>query len=504
MNKISLPSVGQLVMVRNRPARVTDIHAYSGNGGSTHRVDVRYCDGWFHPETESLIWEMEPSTKIRSKLLLPKIELPSLKPDRPEVFSAYLQALKWTNHSSWLREERPELLSPWFAAVQVEDYQLYPVLKSIMMPRVALLLADDVGLGKTIQAGLVLSELLRRRRIRKVLILAPAALQTQWQEEMQEKFHIDFTIIDRAETSRLYKDLGMDTNPWKAKQKIITSMDYLRQPDILDQFLISSESSLDGDSPSMPWDLLIVDEAHNMAPASYGQVSQRHQMLEQISKYFEHRLFLTATPHNGYTMSFTSLLTLLDPVRFSPKPELEQEDRRHIQNIMVRRLKSELNENTDPPRFPKREVIGRLVELSPEELAIFDALSDYREKALGQLERRSRRERNLGRFLFSLLTKRLLSSTYAFARTWWQHVEGINLEEDVDIHLAEQVQKRAEADIADDEERQSREDDAVRYGAAWMKIFGGDENLSSYQESVSQRYIAHFIELVEINHLNNK
>jgi len=174
MNRIVLPSTGQLVMVRNRPARVTDIQAFTGNGGVSHKIDIRYCDGWFHPETESLIWELEINKKIQSKLSLPKIDNPSLLPDKPEVYQAYLQALKWTNHSSWLRQDVPELLSPWFAAVQVEDYQLYPVLKSIMMPRVALLLADDVGLGKTIQAGLILSELLRRRRIRKVLILSPA------------------------------------------------------------------------------------------------------------------------------------------------------------------------------------------------------------------------------------------------------------------------------------------------------------------------------------------
>ena len=484
MNNQNPPSVGQLVFIRNRPARVTDVYSFSGSSGASHQIDVRYCDGWFHPETEQIIWEIEPNKKIQSKLSLPKIDNPSLLPDRPEVFQSYLQSLKWTNHSSWLRQETPEILSPWFAAVQVEDYQLYPVMKSILMPRVALLLADDVGLGKTIQAGLILSELLRRRKIRKVLILTPAALQTQWQEEMDEKFHIDFTIIDRAETNRIYKDLGMDTNPWKAKQRIITSMDYLRQPDILDQFMVSAESALDSDTPSMPWDLLIVDEAHNMAPASYGQPSQRHQMLEQISKYFEHRLFLTATPHNGYTMSFTTLLTLLDPVRFSPKPELEQEDKVHIQNVMVRRLKSELNQNTDPPRFPLRTVNGVEVKLTDKELRLFNALTQYREQALEVMEHRSRRERNLGRFLFSLLTKRLLSSSYAFAKTWWQHVEGVSLEEDVDIQLAEQVQKRAEADIADDEERQNREEDAVRYGAAWMRLFGKESKLDVYQSNV--------------------
>ena len=96
MNKISIPSVGQLVMVRNRPARVTDIHAFTGNSGVSHKIDIRYCDGWFHPETENLIWELEINKKIQSKLSLPKIDNPSLRPDKPEVYSAYLQALKWT------------------------------------------------------------------------------------------------------------------------------------------------------------------------------------------------------------------------------------------------------------------------------------------------------------------------------------------------------------------------------------------------------------------------
>lgn len=487
MSERLIPSPGQLVIVRSRPARVTDVRSYSGsNGVVVHTVDVRYCDGWFYPENESIIWEYELGKKIQSKLSLPCIEKISQSPDHPSIFNSYLQSLTWTNHSSWVTSEKPDIISPWFSAVQVEDYQLYPVMKSISMSRVALLLADDVGLGKTIQAGLILSELIRRRKIRKVLILCPASLQTQWQEEMHEKFHIDFGIINRSESYKIFKEMGMDTNPWRAKQRIITSIDYLRQPDILDQFLISAESSLNKDTPTMPWDLLIVDESHNMAPAGYGQESQRFLMLQQISKYFEHRLFLTATPHNGYTMSFTTLLSLLDPVRFSPKAVLEEEDHKAIQDVMIRRLKSELNENTDPARFPPREVLAISVTFSQKELRLFQALSAYRSKALIALSYRSRRERNLGRFLFSLLTKRLLSSSYAFARTWWQHVEGMNLDEEVDLRLAEQVQKRAQADIVDDEEKRDREEDAIRYGAAWMKLFGlqKSEELESLKDDI--------------------
>lgn len=487
MSETSIPSPGQLVIVRNRPARIIDVRPFSGQHSTCHVVELRYCDGWFHPETESVIWEYELGRKIHSKLSLPNIDQPSQSPDNPDVFNAYLQALKWTNHSSLLKTGSPEIISPWFSAVQIEDYQLYPIMKSILAPRITLLLADDVGLGKTIQAGLILSELLRRRKIRRVLILCPASLQTQWQEEMAEKFNIDFSIINLAESNKIYKEMGLDTNPWKAKQRIITSMDYLRQPDIMDKFISSAESLFNNDTPTMPWDLLIVDEAHNMSPAGFGQESQRFLMLQQISRYFEHRLFLTATPHNGYTMSFTTLLSLLDPVRFSPKAKLDYEDRKAINEIMIRRLKSELNRGTDPPRFPLREVQSVPVNFTEKELALFDALAEYRNKALSILAPRSRRERNLGKFLFSLLTKRLLSSSYAFARTWWQHVEGITLEEDVDIDLAEQVQKRAEDEITDDEEKRNREEDAVRYGAAWMRLFRKyNEELNSYRENVNK------------------
>jgi SNF2 family DNA or RNA helicase len=486
----SIPSPGQLVIVRNRPARIIDVRPFSGQRTTCHVVELRYCDGWFHPETESVIWEYELGRKIHSKLSLPNIDQPNLSPDNPDVFNAYLQALKWTNHSSLLRTDSPEIISPWFSAVQIEDYQLYPVMKSILAPRITLLLADDVGLGKTIQAGLILSELLRRRKIRRVLIICPASLQSQWQEEMEEKFNIDFSIINLAESNKIYKEMGLDTNPWKAKQRVITSMDYLRQPDIMDKFISSAESLFNSDTPTMPWDLLIVDEAHNMSPAGFGQESQRFLMLQQVSRYFENRLFLTATPHNGYTMSFTTLLSLLDPVRFSPKAKLEDEDRVAINEVMIRRLKSELNRGTDPPRFPLREVQGVPVDLTEKELALFEALTEYRNKALSVLASQNRRERNLGKFLFSLLTKRLLSSCYAFARTWWQHVEGVALEEDVDTNLAEQVQKRAEDEITDDEERRSREEDAVRYGAAWMRLFGKyDMELDSYRENVNKTLI---------------
>ena len=150
----------------------------------------------------------------------------------PEDFDALVRASRWTAASPYLDPdghgplERLPISSSFHGAVQVEDFQLVPLLKALRMPRVNLLIADDVGLGKTVEAGLILTELLLRRRIQRVLILTPASLRSQWQEEMWTKFAMDFDLIDRSETHALRKRLGMDANPWRSSaassRRIIT------------------------------------------------------------------------------------------------------------------------------------------------------------------------------------------------------------------------------------------------------------------------------------------
>ena len=176
------------------------------------------------------------------------------------------------------------------------------------MPRVNLLIADDVGLGKTIEAGLVLQEMLSRQRIRRVMIVCPASLQRQWQEEMVAKFQLPFEIIDRDAIQRLRREYGSHVNPWNTFPRLITSMDFLKQEQVLALFRNSLQNA-DGRSPLRDWDMLIVDEAHNVAPSgrkTYIRDSDRTRLMRAIVDHFEHRLFLTATPHNGYTESFTA------------------------------------------------------------------------------------------------------------------------------------------------------------------------------------------------------
>ena len=210
------------------------------------------------------------------------------------------------------------------------------MLRALAMPRVSLLLADGVGLGKTIQSGLVLEELLLRRRIRRILVLCPAMLQRQWKYELRRKFNLDFEVIDSDSTFQLRRRLGIDTNPWKAFPRIITSMDYLRMPDVLQQFLQASGAGPDAEANGdrtiapRPWDLLIVDECHHFAPQSGSRASQRTRMLREIRFLFEHRIFASATPHNGKTVCFTGLLELLDPIRFQMTVEMDDKDKSQL------------------------------------------------------------------------------------------------------------------------------------------------------------------------------
>jgi superfamily II DNA or RNA helicase len=477
-NSNKSPQQGQLVSLRKRPAIVRD--AQQKIDLNTSQVldilRVEYIDGWDFPTEDNILWQREVGARILSEVTLPDITVNS-NPDAPEKFNAFVDAIKWSSIGKLPTKiklpdsyELVELISPWECAVQIEDYQIYPIFKALAMPSVRLLLADDVGIGKTIEAGLIASELISQRRIRRIIILCPASLQMQWRDEMKDKFNLEFTIIDSKEVFNIQKNLGMDANPWISTPRIITSMDYLRQPVVKDHFLIGASRLQPEGSASLPFDLLIVDEAHNLSPSTYGDDSLRCQMLRDITKYFEHRLFLTATPHNGYTLSFTGLLELLDPLRFQQKTMLEERDNSQIQAVMVRRLKSELNENHAIPRFTNRYVKSLPLELSDEMKELFSALRAYREIGMKTLSKESKKEMNLGRFIFSLLTKRLLSSSYAFARSWWRHIEGFELQE-FGYKEAEQSMIRVESDLEEDIEKARREIDAVRHGAAWLKDY---------------------------------
>ena len=456
--------------VRNRRGVIAGVEPYD-HEGRLHLVHLEYKDDQY-PLDERLLWELEPRARVQEPTALPNVSASGPMP--PEDFDALVRASRWTAASPYLDPdghgplERLPISSPFHGAVQVEDFQLVPLLKALRMPRVNLLIADDVGLGKTVEAGLILTELLLRRRIQRVLILTPASLRSQWQEEMWTKFALDFDLIDRAETHALRKRLSMDANPWRSFSRIIASYHYLRQDDVLEQFIAACRTP--DDSPHLPWDLLIVDECHNLMPSAFGEDSDLCRTLRLVAPHFEHRLFLSATPHNGHTRCFTGLLELLDPVRFSQSDELKPAEKARVPEVVLRRLKREINERTSPPKFCTRlPPQAQALALTPREIALSDAFGAFRARMRILISSGERRRRMAGAFAVEILGKRLLSCPTAFADSWRRCKEGLAEgagATEADVNAAERAVRQ---DTGDDRESEAREGAAAAVVGSWLK-----------------------------------
>jgi superfamily II DNA or RNA helicase len=466
------PRVGMLAIVRKRRAVISEVRPFAGENGVVHLVRLDYKDE-HRPEMEELIWELEPWRRLLEPNELPRASDP---PMSNEDFDALVRAARWSAILPYLDPDaegplvRMPISSPFHGAVQVEDYQLVPLLKALTMPRINLMIADDVGLGKTIEAGLTLSELLIRRRIHRVLILTPASLRIQWRDEMWQKFSLPFDVIDRDSTQKLKRSLGIDANPWRTCSRAISSYYYLRQPDVLEQF--RSACVTPEGSPHLPWDLLIVDEVHNLMPSPFGEDSDLCNMLRMITPYFEHRIFLTATPHNGHTRCFSGLLELLDPVRFTRTDELKPAEKERVKQVVVRRLKREINARSKPPRFcVRRPPLAILLRFAPGEKQLLAAFSQFRSKVRSVIASESKKRRLSGSFAIEILGKRLLSGPITFADSWRRCKLGLEDEEiagDSDVMAAK---KSVQEETADDRETEQRQSTASTVIGAWMKAF---------------------------------
>lgn len=494
-----VPREGMMAVVRNRRALVTAVQPFDADeDGRLHVVEVEYSDG-IGAESEELLWEVEPGAEVLEPAALPDIARTA--PMEPREFAAMIRAARWSALTpslpfSGLVEDRPPLAAPLFGAVHPEAYQLVPVLRALEMPRVALMLADAVGLGKTIQAGMILRELMLRRRIRRVLVICPAALRTQWRDEMDEKFALPFEIVDRPQTQKLQRELGLDANPWRIHERVIASYHYLKQPDVLEQFRTTAEPGEDG---RLRWDLLVVDEAHNLSPASFGQDSDLAQMLQAISPWFEHRIFLTATPHNGHTRSFSGLLEALDPVRFTRKSELDGEDRARVAQSVIRRLKSEINRAYtslgDAPRFSERVVQSLpTLRFGAAERALAESFHDFRKAVIRQAARSSGADKAAATFATEVLQKRLLSGPWAFGQSWRALTDGLAM----GAGTADAVTRLRGLyldDTDNDAERESRQRLTERTVGAWLQPFQGQ--VSSEIAAVTEGVDALSIERIE-------
>jgi superfamily II DNA or RNA helicase len=463
-----------LATVRNRRGVVSAVEPF-GSGtkeGLLHLVTLEWADAG-GSTGETVVWEREPFARLLEPKALPDVEgEPAMRPDD---FDALVRSARWTAMRPFLDPDggdgplsRLPVSSPFHGALQPEDYQLVPLLKALRMPRIALLVADDVGLGKTIEAGLILTELILRRRARRILILCPASLRSQWRDELQGRFSLRFEEVDRRSTELLRRELGPDANPFRVHQRVVASYDYVKQPDVLAELT----SAVAPSASQLPWDFLVVDEAHNLAPGPVGEESELSRMLGGLVPLFEHRLFLTATPHNGFTRSFSGLLERLDPVRFTRRDELTAAEEARVEDVLVRRLKREINERTNPPRFSERVLQPLPLRLSPEEEALSGAFRSFRAALRSAVASASRADQRAGSFAAEVLGKRLLSGPVPFADSWWRTVEGLAEPAPADAAEVRAAERAAGEETPNDAEAEARLAHAARTIGAWLVPLG--------------------------------
>jgi len=453
-----IPQAGTLVEVRGQRWVVGEEPAPGGEGSTL--LTLQSVEDGRYGESLPVIWEVEPGRRILPRRSLPEVTKDGFDP--PERLAAFLDSVRWSAVTS---AEVNTLQAPLRSGVVIEPYQLEPVARAIEAPRVNLLLADDVGLGKTIEAGLVALELLLRHRAKRIMVVCPPGLMLKWQDEMAEKFGLNFTIVDSAQLNQLRRSHGSAANPFRVYPLTIVSLSWLRGAKA-ERLL---HEVIEGDSDKRPFDLLILDEAHHVAPAApkqrYAVDSQQTKLIRWLAPHFEHRLFLSATPHNGYPESFTALLEIIDDQRFArgvdPDPVAQKD-------TVIRRMKTQITEDDGvTPRFAKRHAQAITVIYPDTEREAHALLNEF--AALRRRRLTTRRGRASVDLVTLLLKKRLFSSPRAFAHTVGVYLETVQARtgEPATPHGHEdEVPEWMEGfldDVAsyDDEELAEAEDDAA-------------------------------------------
>ena len=416
-----LPSPGQIVRARARRYLVEDVTPPPMPEDDT-RVRLACLDDDAQGETLEILWERELDAEILSGTSWAPARERGFDP--ATRFAAYLHALKW----GCVTATNPRLFqSPYRAGIQVRAYQLEPLRKALALPYTSLFVADDVGLGKTIEAGLVLRELMLRQKVRRVVVACPPSVVLQWRDELLERFGLRFMVYDRAYSLARRRERGWATNPFTTHTCFVVSHALLRDEShasLLRDWITADDHLRPEDREPA---LFILDEAHNAAPASgakYAVDSALTRVVRELAPLFEHRLFLSATPHNGHSNSFSALLEILDPHRFCRGVPVVA---RHRDTVMVRRLKGDLKEigETFPTRHIEQIDIDGLPEDAPD-LLLARLLDDYRKAREERLQAASASARAAAALVTTSLQKRLLSSVEAFASTLGVHRRSVD------------------------------------------------------------------------------
>ena len=361
-------------------------------------------------------------------------------------------------------------------------HQVEAVYKYLLpQPTIRFLLADDTGAGKTIMTGLLLKELLMRRRLERILIITPGGLTKQWQEdEMGVKFNIPFKLVNRSV-------FNSEPTVFQNYDKIVASIDFISREDILS--VLSNTQ----------WDLIIFDEAHKLSAYEYGikkYRSHRYEAASILSKQCEHILLLTATPHRGRTDTFKCLMQLLDEDMFATadvaSDRVKEISETGANKFFIRRLKEDMKDWDGNPLYKQRFTKTVSYQLTSEEKKLYDCVTEYLTKRKAEASESKNIHVSLA---LQVMQRRLVSSIYAIKNTLekrWLALQGLAEELSRNPNLWKQRQRLDELDVDDidaydelnDEERDAL--DGIMADPKKLKLFTTSKSIGEIQMEASE------------------
>lgn len=448
-------SPGMTVRCRGQRCLVLESHPLPSAGQPAYRLLVRALEGSLRDQEWPVL---SPLESVIAE------DLPALSLDRvgrDQRFQLLHDAFRLT-----LAPPPGALVAADRSRVRYEPYQQIPALRLLALPRPRLLNASDVGLGKTIETGIALRELIARRRGDRILILAPAGICEQWQDEMRAKFGLDFQIFDRDGVHTARQRLDRGVNPWAVESRIIASFDYLKRRD-----------GAFREVQHVRFSVIVCDEVHHLADNSLTKhVADRHRLAQWVASASDALLLLSATPHSGNDESFASLLNLLEPTLAPPDEPLDP--KRYMQHV-VRHLKRHIRNEDGSPLFVLPEPSQPLpVQLPDCERAVHAAVSRQAGRLDSLAEQaKSNEERFALRLVATVLRKRAASSLAALRRTVVVRTE--NIAEDirqVELHR-DHLRALRKGETVPDDVREEIERDGYRSYLAGIRAAGEAKRL---------------------------
>ena len=367
-------------------------------------ADENYCDVYFSSTKEEI--SLKESSLIKIKDATERIE--TREYDNPLLFPLRILS------------EKIESLIYQDKIISANNFNIIPLPHQVLTVNHVLeqfkprcLIADEVGLGKTIEAALIFEELKMRKMVKRVLIIAPSGLTNQWQDELKTKFNEEFIIMNRDSFTGLQNVHGENNNVWAQYDQVITSVDFVKPTPTRDHLTQKTNERrewhnkyITQDCVDSQWDMVIFDEAHNLSKNMDGNETARYKIGKAISDTTPILLLLTATPHQGDSERFRYLLRLIDEYRFFADDSLTPENVKSVTMKNHKRAVSDFNGNLI---FKSR--IVSLIKVPRDENDIeanlYDKVSDYVSKYYNLASR----EGNFPFMFLLILYQRMVSSS---------------------------------------------------------------------------------------------